>query len=217
MLERDTPALRERDVLAVTDAVQRRIGHDLHDGLGQLLAGAALLAKSLSQRAPAALRDDLERLVGTLNDATGRVQNIAHGLAPLRLAGVSASEALRNACSAIQADAPVEVAFDIDPRAEHQGETATVQMCLIAQEAVRNALRHGHATRIAVGLEYAGERIVLTIRDNGSGFGLPRARAGLGLESMEYPARALGGSLEVTPLEPAGTLVRGAWPSPLKP
>ncbi|HEV8549128.1 MAG TPA: ATP-binding protein [Polyangiaceae bacterium] len=216
-LDEDAPSLSERDVVAVTDAVQRRIGHDLHDGLGQLLAGAAMIAKSLSQRAPAALRDDFERLVHTLNDATGRVQSIARGLAPLRLSGISASEILRDACAAVQADARVEIAFDIDPSAEHQGEAANVQMSLIAQEAVRNALRHGHATRITVRLDRDGERIVLSIHDNGAGFGVPRSRPGLGLESMEYRARALGGSLEVKAVEPGGTLVRGAWPSPLTP
>jgi signal transduction histidine kinase len=205
-------ALDEREVLALTDAVQRRIAHDLHDGLGQLLAGAALMAKGLSQRAPTTLRDDLERLVAMLNDATGRVQSIARGLAPLRLRGVSAAEALRDTCAAVLAGSGAEAVFELDPLAE-QGESVNVQMCLIAQEAVRNALRHGRATRIAIRFAREGERIVLSIQDNGAGLGSERPQPGLGLESMAARARSLGGSLAITRLEPAGTLVRGTWPA----
>jgi len=211
--EGGAPLLDERQVLALTDAIQRRIAHDLHDGLGQLLAGAALMAKGLSQRAPGTLREELERLVAMLNEATGRVQSIARGLAPLRLGGVSAAEALREACSAVLAGSGAEVVFEIDPRAEQQGETVDVQTCLIAQEAVRNALRHGQATRIVVGLARQDERIVLSIQDNGAGLGSQSSKPGLGLESMASRARALGGSLQVTRLEPRGTLVRGSWPA----
>lgn len=206
-------ALDARQVLALTDAVQRRIAHDLHDGLGQLVAGAALVAKGLSQRAPVAMREDLERLVAMLNEATGRVQSIARGLSPLRLGATSAAEALRDACSAALVGSGAQAVFEIDPRAEQQGEAVNVQICLIAQEAVRNALRHGQATRVAVGLARKDDLIVLSIQDNGAGLGIASSKPGLGLESMAFRARALGGSLELTRLEPAGTLVRATWPA----
>jgi signal transduction histidine kinase len=85
----------------------------------------------------------------------------------------------------------------------------------IAQEAVNNAIKHGHPTRIVVALSVAGESGRLTIEDDGRGIGGWRSReSGMGLHIMSYRAKMIGGSLDVrNAVEPAtGTIVNCLFP-----
>jgi signal transduction histidine kinase len=206
-----TPADAEREVLAFMDAVHRRIGHDLHDGLGQILVGASFMLRNLEDDVAPSLRADVQKLSATINEAITRVQSIARGLAPIRLNEVTITEALRSVCASVRGIPGVECTLDVDESAGAQSESTKLQICLIAQEAVRNALRHGNATRVEIALQSFGEHTLLTIRDNGCGIGEAVSSPGLGLQSMHYRAHVLGGSLEVVSLEGGGTLVRCLW------
>jgi PAS domain S-box-containing protein len=202
----------ERNLLAATEAVQQRVGRDLHDGLGQVLVGAALSAQRLSERAPDALRGPLGQLVASLNDATTRVQNIARGLSPIRVADLTLGEALSEVCAATRTTAGVECTLEVHPSVGRRSESENAQICLIVQEATRNAVRHGHATQIRVELRATGGLTLLSVRDNGSGAPVD-AKPGLGLESMRFRARRLGGTLVLENHERGGALLRCAWPA----
>jgi len=206
-------ALAEREALAIGEAVKRRIGRDLHDGLGQILVGAALLARSIEQRAPLSLQSELGRLVDTLNDATGRMQSIARGLAPIHVGELPLQRVLTNVWLALPLPPGAELEVRIAPVADELMESAKVELCLIAQEALQNALRHGHAKHLEVELRAHGGELTLTIDDDGSGIE-PGPRAGLGLSSMRYRARVLGGTLSVGPRSSGGTRVRCVWLRP---
>jgi signal transduction histidine kinase len=78
----------------------------------------------------------------------------------------------------------------------------------IAQEAVRNAVRHGKARRIEVSLSSGGSGVVLTVSDNGIGLPEPERRGdGLGLRIMKHRAAMIGATFEIAALETGGTLV----------
>jgi len=68
----------------------------------------------------------------------------------------------------------------------------------IAQEAVNNAIKHGHGTNILITLCADGEGVALSIRDDGAG--LPedvRNSTGMGLHIMNYRAKMIGATLQV--------------------
>src|SRR6202035_4980113 len=76
----------ERAVLAIGTREQRRIGQDLHDGLGQRLTGIAFMGKVLEQRlAEASLPEATEaaRIVQLVNDSIRMTRELAHGLLPV--------------------------------------------------------------------------------------------------------------------------------------
>jgi signal transduction histidine kinase len=78
----------------------------------------------------------------------------------------------------------------------------------IAQEAIRNAVRHADATRLDVRLEYAGRFVVLSVSDNGRGLQTgPREAPGWGLVNMRERARQIGGRLTLANNPDAGTRV----------
>jgi signal transduction histidine kinase len=86
----------------------------------------------------------------------------------------------------------------------------------IAQEAFRNGIVHGRASRFAVSLARSGEGIELTVSDDGLGFDLDAVRrsgGGLGLVSMEERARSVGGDVEIVTMLGQGTTIRARGPT----
>ena len=89
----------------------------------------------------------------------------------------------------------------------------------IAQEAITNAIRHAHATRIDVRLEYAANSVTLTVRDDGCGFNPANAMAGglghFGLRGIRARATKIDGVLQVTSTqESPGTTIKIVVPTP---
>jgi signal transduction histidine kinase len=92
---------------------------------------------------------------------------------------------------------------------------AQIHLYRIAQEAVRNALKHGKARQIAIGLKTGEERIILSVQDNGLGIPLRRPKSnGLGLRIMDHRARLLGGSVLLRKSRKGGTTVLCSIPEP---
>src|SRR5207244_647101 len=78
----------EREILEISNREQRRIGHDLHDGVCQQLAAVNYLADILGDR----LRDrtapesaEAERIATLINEANAQARSVARGLFPVRL------------------------------------------------------------------------------------------------------------------------------------
>ena len=86
--------------------------------------------------------------------------------------------------------------------------SVAVHLYRIAQEAVSNAIRHGQARRIELGLTANGRSVTLAVADNGTG--IPRKlpkRKGMGLRIMRYRAEVIGGAIIVEPHPGGGTRV----------
>jgi signal transduction histidine kinase len=83
----------------------------------------------------------------------------------------------------------------------------------IAQEAVNNAIKHGHARQIVIRLAAVEHQGTLAIQDDGCGIGnLVPGNKGVGLHLMNYRARMVGGSLEVQRVVSGGTIVTCLFP-----
>ena len=103
--------------------------------------------------------------------------------------------------------AGVELELDGEPRLRPGVDEEVFR---IAQEALHNALRHAHAERLAVKLSENGDRLRMTISDDGVGFDpdAPELRSrSLGLTSIEERAHELGGRLEIHSAPGAGTTI----------
>jgi len=172
----------EREIVDVAGTEQRRIGQELHDGLGQMLAGAAMLAQSLHQKlpdkdaAPAALAAELSR---QLQAAQVQVQNLARGLVAVEVDPEGLMAALQNLVRDTSAVHGLAATFSCaQPVSVRDSATAT-QLYRIAQEALTNVVKHSRARRALVALAVAGGQIELLVRDDGAGF-TPQDEAGAG-------------------------------------
>lgn len=209
-------ALRERKALDIADREKARLGRELHDGLCQTLAGIAALGTALSKRlavsgnpaAPAAA--EITRL---LNEAIGQARDLARGLGPIELDDAGLADALETLARTIRHQFHVSCTFACDGDRTWLGRETKLHLYRIAQEAVHNAIVHGRADRIEIGLTCDDAQGVLRIRDNGVGLPEDAAdRGGMGLRTMCHRARAVHGAFQVARHPPRGTLATCVFP-----
>jgi signal transduction histidine kinase len=206
----------ERAILEISAREQRKIGRDLHDGLGQHLTGIAFMSKVLERKLAAdgiAEATEAAKIVQLVNEAIHKTRELARGLLPV----VSDADGLMSALKRWTAE--VEDLFHIACRF-HCTEPvlvtdvgAATHLYHIAQEAVNNAIKHAKATELVVSLSQRNRLGTLAIADDGTGLpGMPAGHTGLGLHIMSYRASMIGGSLELRRGENGGTLVCCRFP-----
>lgn len=188
---------------ALIDAVaseQRRIGQEMHDGLGQELTGLALSARALANRAARerdAIAEDLNQLASLATSCIQDARLIVQGLSPLtdadgNLAAALAALAHRSSLSGtpVHFHAHHDAPLSLDLKARNH-------LYRIAQEAVQNALKHAGASAIHIDLSYANEQVRLSVLDDGRGLPDHSNGAGLGMRTMRFRASAIGARLKI--------------------
>ncbi|HJR37892.1 MAG TPA: sensor histidine kinase [Nocardioidaceae bacterium] len=205
---------RERLLRAAVDASdseRRRIARDLHDGVVQDLVGTsyALTAtgEALRSERPETA-SDLERMSGSLRTSLRSLRSLLVEIYPpeLHTGGLAASlEDLVAPAHGAGVEATVEVT-DIDG----VKEDVVALVWRVAQEAVRNALRHGQPDTLAVNVNASNGAVVLEVTDDGRGFEPGRVESGdhFGLRGMRDLIRDAGGRLDVRSSPGTGTTVR---------
>ena len=208
----------ENDLVDAASREQENLGYDLHDGIGQQLAGISMLLGALANELRVeqhGAAPELELINSLVTQTIEDTRRLAYGLAPVTVEHAGLSGALRTLARdartlygltvAVRADRSMDAALATD-RATH--------LYRIAQEAVRNAARHARARRVRVLLEAEGDQLLLTVTDDGVGMAreVP-PKAGLGLRSMHYRAHRLGGTIRVEARSPHGTRIRVCCPA----
>jgi PAS domain S-box-containing protein len=207
----------EREVLEVSNREQQRIGNDLHDGLGQELTGIALLLRGLENRAEReapALSPSIEEVALLVNDAIFTTRALARGLSPVTFDRGGLSFALEELARRLSAVFHIDVRCVADHTLDRGLESVNaLHLYRIAQEAVTNAAQHGHSANVQIELRCDGDRGLLCIEDNGSGFNPALQQSkGLGLRIMHYRAQMMAGSLRIESARARGTVVRCWFP-----
>jgi PAS domain S-box-containing protein len=207
----------EREVLEVSNREQQRIGNDLHDGLGQELTGIALLLRGLENRAEReapSLSPAIEEVALLVNDAIFTTRALARGLSPVTFDRGGLAFALEELARRLSAMFHIDVRCEADHALDRGlNSTNALHLYRIAQEAVTNAAQHGHANRVQIQLAQDGDRGLLRIEDNGSGFSPALHRSkGLGLRIMHYRTQMMAGSLKLEAARPHGTVVCCRFP-----
>jgi signal transduction histidine kinase len=207
----------EAALLEVTEREQRRIGHDLHDSLCQHLTGTALAGQVLSEnlaRSSPQYASAASHLVGMIEDGIDLARSLARGLAPVELDMQGLMAALRELAHRTTVNGRINCLLDLPQPVLLNDSRATTQLFRIAQEAVRNAVRHSQAHRIRIGLHQLATGITMTVEDDGIGLSSPINGVGMGLHIMRHRADMIGASFAITRL-PSGTRITVITPSPL--
>ncbi|HWP39650.1 MAG TPA: sensor histidine kinase, partial [Tepidisphaeraceae bacterium] len=208
----------EQQVLEISDDERRRIGHDLHDGLGQHLTGISLLSETMAQQLRAGRRPDpasVETITRLVSQAVGITRDLAKSLWPVTLERdglVAAVEELADMTSALF---NINCTADFDEPQLVLDRARAQHLYRIIQEAVNNSIRHGKAHNVRITLRRPQrDLLAVTIVDDGSGLSSKTtANPGLGLQIMQYRARMLGASLTVERAsEAGGTIVTCCCP-----
>jgi len=217
----------QQEILEIADREQERLGRDLHDGLCQTLAGIAALSATLSRHlaCPGATASTAEgtmavaglsaEITQLLNAAIGEARDLARALGPVGLDQAGLDGALSALAVNVQRMFRVRCAFLGDRALARLPREIESHLFRIAQQAVNNAVAHGHPDRIDISLGSTERDGLLSVRDNG--VGVPEERPsleGIGLHTMAQRARLIGGRLEVQRQPGGGTAVICVFPLP---
>lgn len=210
----------EKAILESSELEQRRIGQELHDGLCQQLTGVALLSEALEGKLAAHLpveAADLSEITDLINQAIDQTRDLARGLSPVEIEVAGLVPALHKFAIATERFFDISCVFTYDASSQFQHPkmpSLSTHLYRIAQEAVSNAIQHGKAKHVVIGLTTVRNRGVLTIRDDGSGIPTDTEdKQGLGLRSMRYRAGMIHASLDVRrDLDGGGTIVTCSFP-----
>jgi signal transduction histidine kinase len=193
------------------DEQRRKLERNLHDGVQQRLAVIRIelgTVGNLLAHDPA-LRERVDRMGQSIEDALDEVREVSHGLYPPVLSDwgiVAALERVR-----VHGDATLEIRATGVRRHSAELESA-VYYCSL--EAVQNATKHGGpAVRISIALREDADELSFEVTDDGPGFDASTPADGIGLQNMRDRLGALDGRLAVfSSPDRGGTRVSGAIP-----
>jgi signal transduction histidine kinase len=188
-------------------AERARISRELHDAISQDLFSLRMLAYGLQAVLPAG--SEFQTQVTTLERTTSRMisemRALLLELRPAQLEQLGLAEALKDLAASYNERLAVTVTTDIAPATlQPEAEHALLR---VAQEALSNAVRHAHASRITLVMTPVEQGVSLTICDNGEGFAFEASQKqhGLGLNSMQERIHELRGTFSLQSAPGQGT------------
>lgn len=202
----------QQSIIDISARQQRRIGQDLHDGLGQLLTGVGFKIAGLRHDLDAIDADCATQTVEIsqlVERAINQTRILAEGLNPVTLEAHGLCAGIEKLALNTEKTFGVSCPFYCKDDIKIADEEVAVQVYRIGQEAINNAIKHSHATTIHVALTQSDGSAELIVRDNGTGFrATPETREGHGLRIMNYRARVIGAVFDIVSSPGEGTTVR---------
>lgn len=191
----------EQEILQISEQERRRIGQDLHDGLGQMLSGIRLISQSLARKLKAnALpgSNEVQEIAELIKESDQYARNLARGLVPIELETNGITTALEKLSLNAERLFGIKCQFEKNGRIHIEDDMTALHLYRIAQEAISNAVKHGKADEIIITISEEQDCIILRVNDNGFGFREQREKdVGMGLRIMKYRARMINGTLDI--------------------
>ena len=200
--------LASERLLTVVEDERRRVGGELHDGVGQVLTALTLTLDAAAEESDLSqAQRRLQRARRLADTALAETRDLSHRLRPARLE----ERGLVAAVADLAAESDFEIAFHASADARDASllsGTATIEVFRVIQEALANAAHHSGASGAKVSIARDGDRLLVDVADAGSGFEPDTIEnSGIGLAGMEERARLLGGKLSIVSQPGKGTTV----------
>jgi two-component system NarL family sensor kinase len=189
-----------------SDTERRRIARDLHDGVVQDLAAVSYSLSAAAERAPAPFDAELRDAAAETRHGIRRLRTLLVEIYPPELHRAGLPAALADLLTSSEARG-IATSLEIDPALE-LGHEAEALLFRVAQEAVRNVIKHAGARHVGVTVERSDGRVRLLVEDDGRGFD-PRQVGGdahFGLRMLADLTHESGGELEIDS-GPAGSRI----------
>jgi signal transduction histidine kinase len=208
----------EAALLNAGEEERRLMGAEVHDGLCQQLTAALLNCAAAERRGDqerGKAAEDIQLTRTLLEQCIDEAYALAHRLSPLQMSGMELSSALSRLAEQTRRSAEITCEYREQGDVGAIGPQAGAHLYRIAQEAVRNAIRHAQASEVILELRGEQDAIHLRILDDGVGIGEPAGSeaGGMGMRTMAYRASLIGGRLLVCRRDTGGTVVECVLPN----
>jgi PAS domain S-box-containing protein len=200
---------------------RRSIARELHDELGQCVTAIRTIGAAIANRARSDL-PEIHNSAQTIVEVAGHIYDVVHGiirrLRPSALDNLGLTEALEEWLAGWRERYPdVKVQLELSGKLDDLGETINITVYRIVQECLTNVVRHAAATRADIAIARSGERLEVTVRDNGKGLGERNESesARFGLMGMRERVEGLAGHFQIDSRPGEGLRVRASIPVPV--
>lgn len=206
----------QKEILKISEQEQARIGHNLHDGVGQTMTGISSLIEALGEELSGSQRESAARIHLLMQQAIQEVRQMSHSLSPASVKNRGLGGALHLLAETIRTNHRTACTCEVNADIKIEDPEKETHIYRIAQEAANNALRHGRPRKIHISLQLKGDvEAELKIEDNGRGLGRRASEhPGIGLRVMDYRANLIDGSLTVKRRTGGGVSVVCRFPYP---
>jgi len=198
---------------------RRRVARELHDDLNQRMAILSIELEQLGKtKRVAKLSTRLQSIQTKAQQISADIHQLSYKLHPSKLDHLGLAAAIKGLCQELSSARKLDVEFAQRGFPAKLPEEVTLCIYRIAQEALRNCVKHSHALGARVSLENTGTEIRLTVADTGRGFD-PNSNAmrkGLGFTSMQDRLRIVGGKIQIHARPNIGTRIEVAVPVALE-
>lgn len=200
----------QQEVLRVVEQEQARVGHDLHDGVGQTMTGIVSLLEALEADLQGDARQQAQRIHELLRQSVSEVRRMSHGLSPTSVKNRGLVGALQLLAETVRTNFRTPCTCEVDVQMDIRNNDKETHLFRIAQEAVNNALRHGKPSKISIMLQHvSSSECELRIEDDGAGLKKTKAKEsiGIGVRVMDYRANLIGARLSIKAKPRRGVVV----------
>lgn len=197
-------------LLSAQEEERMRIVGEVHDGIGQDLHRVLFGIRGCLNATDEERTAELGRLDAIIDEASRRLRRLLRDLHPTVIEDVGLAASLRSLVGQLSEEGPAWVEIEMGDFDEPVIETR-LAIFRVAQEALRNALKHAPGAQISLSLHQQDDSLVLLVTDTGRGFSPGSHNTGLGLWLMEERAGAVGGTLQISSDE-SGTKVAAVFP-----
>lgn len=190
----------EKQILQIGNEERKRIGSELHDGLGQLLTGIRLQTELVARKLTA--KDvpgsaEVEEIARLLQNADEQNRLIARGMVAADIENKGLQNAIENLCKKLEKVTGINFSFLIPENLDIKDEEMSLNIFRIIQEAVNNAVKYSGATNIRIELN-SNPHLLLKIEDDSIGFDYDdETNFGSGIPIMNYRANIMGGEFKI--------------------
>ena len=202
----------EEAVRRIGEEERQRVAAELHDGLLQELAGTSYLAAAVQrelEREAHGLAPNVARITRAIEEMIDHTRKVALAMDPTVPGGSGLVSALRALTRTMASEHGVTCLFAAPPPVSIDDAVTANHLYRIAQEAIRNAIRHGRPQAVTVDLAETDDgKVCLTVADDGCGMPCSAPTGpGIGVHVMRYRASVIGAELAIRARKGGGTEV----------
>ena len=209
-------------ILELQDIERRKIARELHDSIGQYLAGLKVQVHQLERLAggnSATAKELFVQTIDVVDRCLTEIRTISHLLHPPLLDELGLYSAARWYVEGFADRSGIDVRFSVDDFVDRLHKDAEIALFRVLQESLTNVHRHSGAKRVVIDLSCKNNVAILLVKDDGHGIPQETLRrfrqghgGGIGLAGMRERLAELHGTLTVDS-SPSGTTLRASLPT----
>lgn len=200
-------------IVDVQEEERKRVAHELHDGISQLLVSARYGLEAAATKATSQdVLEPIEKSISTIDNTINEVRRISMALRPSVLDDMGLVSAIKSLGSEFSSQTGIKINVNANQPRKQITDEARIAAYRVIQEALTNISRHSGANQVTISLKREKSRFVLLLQDNGIGImshsEWPPKNSGLGIRNMQERIDAIGGTIKFENARPTGLIIK---------